>query len=49
MIHHLKIKRCLIKIKDIFKLDNASEYLRGFVAFTFEILAINGKRIEVKQ
>ena len=47
--HNYTGQRCLIKIKDIFKLDNASEYLIGFVAFTFEILAINGKRIEVKQ
>ena len=37
-------QRCLIRIKDIFKLDNAGETLIGYVAFTFDILAINGKK-----
>lgn len=36
-------QRCLIRIKDIFNLDNAGKDLIGYVAFTFEILAINGK------
>lgn len=33
-------KRCLIRIKDIFNLDNASKDLIGYVAFTFDIIAI---------
>ena len=37
-------QRCLIRIKDIFNLDNAGKDLIGYVAFTFEILAINGKK-----
>ena len=38
-------QRCLIRIKDIFNLDNAGKDLIGYVAFTFEILAINGGKI----
>ena len=34
-------RSCLIRIKDVFKLDNADEDLIGYVAFTFEILKIN--------
>lgn len=37
-------QRCLIRIKDIFNLDNAGQDLIGYVAFTFDILAINGKK-----
>lgn len=37
-------QRCLIRIKDIFNLDNAGKDLIGYVAFTFDILAINGKK-----
>lgn len=40
--HHYTGQRCLIRIKDIFNLDNAGKDLIGYVAFTFEILAING-------
>lgn len=35
-------RRCLIKIKEIFKLDGAG--LTGYVAFTFDILNIVDKR-----
>ena len=38
-------QRCLIKIKDIFNLNNAGQDLVGYVAFTFDIIAINGKKI----
>lgn len=37
-------QRCLIRIKDIFNLDNAGKDLIGYVAFTFDIIAINGKK-----
>lgn len=37
-------QRCLIRIKDIFNLDNAGKDLIGYVAFTFEIIAINGRK-----
>ena len=37
-------QRCLIRIKDIFNLDNAGKDLIGYVAFTFDILAINGRK-----
>ena len=42
--HNYTGKRCLIRIKDIFNLDNAGKDLIGYVAFTFDILAINGKK-----
>lgn len=42
--HNYTGQRCLIRIKDIFNLDNASKDLIGYVAFTFDILAINGKK-----
>lgn len=42
--HNYTGQRCLIRIKDIFNLDNAGKDLIGYVAFTFEILAINGKK-----
>ena len=42
--HNYTGQRCLIRIKDIFNLDNASKDLIGYVAFTFNILAINGKK-----
>ncbi len=42
--HNYTGQRCLIRIKDIFNLDNAGEALIGYVAFTFDILAINGKK-----
>lgn len=35
-------RRCLIKIKDVFKLDGAG--LCGYVAFTFDILNITDKK-----
>lgn len=38
-------QRCLIRIEDIWWLDNIGEDLRGYVAFTFKILAINGKKV----
>lgn len=41
-------QRCLIQIKDIFNLDNAGKDLIGYVAFTFYILAINGKKSKEK-
>ena len=41
--HNYTGERCLIQIKDIFNLDNAGKDLIGYVAFTFIILAINGK------
>ena len=43
--HHYTGQRCLIRIKDIFNLDNAGKDLIGYVAFTFEILAINGGKV----
>lgn len=42
--HNYTGQRCLIRIKDIFNLDNAGEDLRGYVAFTFDILAVNGEK-----
>ena len=42
--HNYTGRRCLIRIKDIFNLDNAGKDLIGYVAFTFDILAINGKK-----
>lgn len=42
--HNYTGQRCLIRIKDIFNLDNAGKDLIGYVAFTFDILAINGKK-----
>ena len=42
--HNYTGQRCLIRIKDIFNLDNASKDFIGYVAFTFDILAINGKK-----
>ena len=45
-IKHVYTKqRCLIRIKEIFNLDNASKDLIGYVAFTFDILAINGRKL----
>ncbi len=44
--HNYTGQRCLIKIKKIFKLDTASKDLIGYVAFTFNIIAINGKGIK---
>lgn len=43
--HNYTGQRCLIRIKDIFNLDNAGEDFKGYVAFTFEILAIKGKKV----
>ena len=43
--HNYTGQRCLIRIKDIFNLDNAGEELKGYIAFTFEILAINGEKV----
>jgi len=37
-------RKCLIKIKDVFKLDGAG--LCGYVAFTFDILNITDKEIK---
>ena len=37
-------RRCRIRIKDIFCLDNASKDLIGYVAFTFEIRSITIKK-----
>ena len=42
--HNYTGRRCLIRIKDIFNFDNAEKDLIGYVAFTFDILAINGKK-----
>ena len=42
--HNYTGQRCLIRIKDIFNLDNAGKDLIGYVAFTFDILTINGKK-----
>ena len=42
--HKYSGRRCLVKIKKIFNLNNASEKLTGFIAFTFKIIAINGRR-----
>lgn len=42
--HNYTGQRCLIRIKDIFILDNTGKDLIGYVAFTFDILAINGKK-----
>ena len=42
--HKYTGQRCLIRIKDIFNLDNAGKDLIGYVAFTFDILTINGRK-----
>ena len=47
--HNYTGQCCLIRIKDIFNLDNAGKDLIGYVAFTFEILAINGKKPQWKR
>ena len=39
-------QRCLIQIKEIFNLDNAGKDLIGYVAFTFDIIAINGEKYD---
>ena len=43
--HHYTGQRCLIRINDIFNLDNAGKDLIGYVAFTFDIIAINGGKV----
>ena len=40
--HNYTGRRCLVRIKEIFNLDNASKDLIGYVAFTFDIINING-------
>lgn len=43
--HNYTGQRCLIRIKDIFNLDSViTDTDFGYVAFTFDILAINGKK-----
>lgn len=42
--HKYTGQHCLIRIKDIFNLDNPGKDLIGYVAFTFDILAINGRK-----
>lgn len=37
-------RSCAIRIKEVFKLDNAGEALIGYVAFTFEILKVNQEK-----
>lgn len=44
--HNYTGQRCLIRIKDIFNLDNAGKDLIGYVAFTFDILAISGRKAQ---
>ena len=38
-----------MRIKEIFNLDNASKDLIGYVAFTFDILAINGEKPSIEK
>ena len=44
--HNYTGQRCLIQIKEIFNLDNARKDLIGYVAFTFDIIAINGEKYD---
>ena len=47
--HNYTGQRCLIQIKDIFNLNNAGQDLIGYVAFTFDILAINGNKPPIEK